>query len=328
MNATSFCLILLSLILLILIVHSISYFSVLIIYGTTSSHPLILFSFSSQRILLPLILCYFISSYPTSFLSHTTTSYPTFCHFFSSYTTSPHLIVSCCTILILVILFCFLPPHILSYLLCSKTVFSLLILYCSSLSFNTFSYPVLLHLIHAISFVLPCFTTFSHHTPYIISPLFPTYLDIYSATSLPLILHHFFSCCKTSPHLILLSLTLTYFLLSYPASSQCIILLLILYFLPLSYPASFHLVLLPVKPTFCHCLSCFTTSTHSILLHLFLSYFLSCYNTFYCICLVLSLDHIQYYYFSSCIISSHFFLTFSQPDLQFHFILPYFFTVL
>lgn len=121
MYATSSCLISHSLILLSILFPTSHFSSYMVPLPLIPS-----FSFSSQRILLPLILCYFLLSYPTSFLSHTTTSYPTFCHFFSSYTTSPRLIVSCCTILILVILFCFLPPHILSYLLCSKTLFSLL----------------------------------------------------------------------------------------------------------------------------------------------------------------------------------------------------------
>lgn len=128
--ATSSCLILLSLILFLLIAHSISYFSSYTVPLLSSPHP----QCSSYPLLLPLILAYFISS-------HTPTSYPTLSllfilyHFHSSYRALG------CPILILVILFCFLPPHILSYLLCSETVFSLHILYCSRLSFTTFSYP-------------------------------------------------------------------------------------------------------------------------------------------------------------------------------------------
>lgn len=217
------------------------------------SHPLILNVL--YPLLLPLILAYFISS-------HTTTSYPTLSllfilyHFHSSYR------LSGCPILFLVILFCFLPPHILSYLLCSETVYSLHILYCSCLSFTTFSYPAPSYLRYFLRPLMLYYFLSSYTTS--ISYLFGSY-----TVPLLLILYHFFSCCKTSSHLILLSLTLTYFLSSYPSSSQCILLPFILYYLPSSFPTSFHLsVNLPS-----------VTSSHALLLPLILYYFIFSYFT-------------------------------------------------
>jgi len=101
------------------------------------------------------------------------------------------------------------------------------------------------------------------------SPSIPTYLD-----HIPLFLSSFIT---SSPHLILLSLTLTYFLLSYPAFSQCIMLHLILYFLPSSYPASFQLstFLLPLPLVLYYFHSFYTTSSFLILLPLILYHFFS-----------------------------------------------------
>lgn len=153
------------------------------------SHPLI-FNVPLILLLLSLILAHIISS-------HTTTSYPTLSllfllyHFHSSYR------LSGCPILFLVILFCFLLPHILSYLLC--TLFSLF----TSCVVPACLLPLSLildHLIYAISYVLSCFTTISHPVPL----LFPTYLDHIQC--------HFLSSFITSSHVVRIPLIISYFL--------------------------------------------------------------------------------------------------------------------
>lgn len=223
------------------------------------SHPLI-FNVPLILLLLPLILAHVISS-------HTTTSYPTLSILFLLYHFHSSSRLSGCPILFLVILFCFLPPHILSYLLC--TLFSLFTSYVVPACLLPLSL-ILHHLIYAISYVLSCFTTISRPVPL----LFPTYLDHIQC--------HFHSSFITSSHVVRIPLIISYFLSLWPTS-----------FRPIPLPmhsTSFHPLLLTLilsyflssscKPTFCHFLSCFTTSTPSILLHLFLSYFLSFYTTF------------------------------------------------
>lgn len=150
------------------------------------SHPLILNVL--YPLLLPLILAYFIPP-PVILL----------CHFFSSYTTSTHLI-DC-----RVVLSYFLSSYSAFYLLISYPIYSALRLFTL---FTSYIVPacllplslILHHLIYAISYVLSCFTTFSHPIPL----PFPTYLDHIQC--------HFFSFFITSSHAVRLPLILSYFL--------------------------------------------------------------------------------------------------------------------
>ncbi len=130
------------------------------------------------------------------------------------------------------------------------------------------------------------FATFSHPIPHIIHLPFPTYF------------HHiqcnFLSCCKVSSYI-----TLSYsdlLPLSYHTSFQCILFSLLLYFH--SWYITFFCVLLPPVILLFRFLSCFSTSSQSVLL-------LNAHAIFYST----SLHHIQYHYLSFFITSSSHFLS-------------------